>query len=100
MRKEKLTFGVIVGTRGCFSSKLAVAGRRQLLDQIKKLGHRTVVLPAGETPTGAIETLADRRKCAELFDRHRREIGGVIISPPNFGGEIGVINVLQSARLV
>ena len=99
MRKDKLTFGVIVGTRGCFSSELAVAGRKQLLEQIKKLGHRAVVLPTGETPTGAIETVADARKCAELFSRHRSEIDGVIVALPNFGDEIGIINTLQSARL-
>jgi len=99
MRKEKLTFGVIVGTRGCFSSELARTGRKQVLEQIKKLGHRVVVLPAGETPTGAIETLADARKCGALFSRHRNEIDGVIIALPNFGDEIGVINVLQLAKL-
>jgi len=99
MRKEKLTFGVIVGTRGCFSSQLAVAGRKQVLEQIKKLGHRVVILPARETPTGAIETLADARKCGALFSQHRAEIDGVVIALPNFGDEIGVVNALQSAKL-
>ena len=99
MRKNKLTFGVIVGTRGCFSTALAVAGRKQVLEQLKKLGHRAVILPPAATSTGAVETIADAHKCAELFSRHRREIDGVIVALPNFGDELGVINTLQSAQL-
>ncbi len=99
MRKEKLTFGVIVGTRGCFSSELATRGRRQLLEQLKKLGHGAVILPAAETPTGAIETVADARKCADFFNAHRNAIDGVIVSLPNFGDELGIVNTLNWARL-
>ncbi len=54
MRKEKLTFGLIVGTRGVFSAELARSGRRQLLDQVKKLGHHAVILPQDATPSGAV----------------------------------------------
>ena len=36
MRKTKLTFACIVGTRGCFSAELARTGRKQLLDAIKQ----------------------------------------------------------------
>ena len=94
-----MTFGVIVATRGCFSSALAQRGREQLLEQIKKAGHRAVVLPVEATPTGAVETVADARKCADLFDQHRKEIDGIIVSLPNFGDELGVINTLQWAKL-
>jgi L-fucose isomerase-like protein len=99
MRKDALTFGIIVGTRGCFSGELARAGRVQLLEQVAKLGHRAVILPAEATPTGAVETIADSRKCAELFDAHRRDLDGVIVSLPNFGDELGIINTLQDAKL-
>jgi L-fucose isomerase-like protein len=99
MRKEKLTFGLIVGTRGVFSSELARNGRKQLLQQIKDLGHRAVILPREATPSGAIETVADARKCADLFSAHRNEIDGVIVALPNFGDELGIINALQFAKL-
>lgn len=99
MRKESLAFGCLVGTRGCFSSELARTGREQLLAQIQALGHRSVILPADATPTGAVETIADARKCADFFDAHRREIDGVIVSLPNFGDELGLINALNFARL-
>jgi L-fucose isomerase-like protein len=99
MRKQQLTYGLIVGSRGFFSPELARQGRAQLLAQLEKQGHRAVILPAEATPTGAIETTADARKCAELFDQHRREVDGVIISLPNFGDELGVVNTLHFARL-
>lgn len=99
MRKQKLTFGLIVGTRGVFSSELARSGRAQLLAQIEKLGHQAVILPAEATPSGAVETLADGRKCAELFNQHRADIDGVIVSLPNFSDELGIVNALKDAKL-
>lgn len=99
MRKDKLTFGLIVGTRGVFSSELARSGRKQLLSQLKSLGHRSVILPQDATPSGAVETVTDARKCADLFNEHRNEIDGVIVALPNFGDELGIINTLQYAKL-
>jgi L-fucose isomerase-like protein len=99
MRKNKLTFGCIVGTRGCFSAALAQSGRVQLLSQLERLGHKAIILPAAETPSGAIETVADARKCASLFNQHRDEIDGVIVSLPNFGDELGIVNTLHYAQL-
>lgn len=99
MRKDQLTFAILVGTRGCFSADLARSGRAQLLAQIEKLGHRTIILPADATPNGAVETIADGYKYAVLFNHHRLEIDGLIISLPNFGDELGIINALTAARL-
>lgn len=99
MRKNQLTFGVIVGTRGCFSAELARTGRKELLEQVDKAGHRAVILAADATPTGAVETIADGRKCADLFNQYRNEIDGVIVSLPNFGDELGIVNALHWAKL-
>ena len=99
MRKQQLTFGVIVGTRGFFSPELARQGKAQLLAQLERLGHRAILLPAEATPTGAVETTADARKCADLFNQHRSEMDGVIVSLPNFGDELGIVNTLHFARL-
>lgn len=96
---KKMTFGLIVGTRGFFNSELAVEGRKSLVTVIEKLGYNHVILPAEATPTGAIETLEDARKCAVLFNEHRYDLDGVIVSLPNFGDELGVINTLQKANL-
>ena len=99
MRKDTQTFGLIIGTRGVFNAELATCGRQQLIQAVEKLGYKTIILPTEATPTGAVETAADGRKCADLFEQHRKEIDGVIIALPNFGDELGIINTLNYARL-
>jgi L-fucose isomerase-like protein len=96
---KSLTFGLIVGTRGFFNPKLADEGRKQLLAKLDSLGYSHVILPENATAHGAIETVADARKCAELFKQNRDEIDGVIVILPNFGDELGVVETLNSAKL-
>lgn len=97
--KKQITFGLVVGTRGFFNSELAVQGKKDLLALMDRLGYNYVILPSEETPTGAIETLDDARKCAKLFNGKRDEIDGIIVSLPNFGDELGIVNTLSLARL-
>ncbi len=97
--KKKLTFGVIVGTRNIFNFELAKKGRIQILEELKKLDYDTIILPANETPAGAIETIQDARKCAGLFSKNRDRIDGIIIVLPNFGDELGIVNTLKYAEL-
>jgi L-fucose isomerase-like protein len=97
--KQKLTFGLIVGTRNIFSSKLAAEARETLLKKMDKLGYGYVILPSSETPTGNIETVKDAQKCARLFSDHRDEIDGIIVVLPNFGDELGVVNTINMSRL-
>jgi L-fucose isomerase-like protein len=96
--KQKLTFGVIVATRNIFNFKLAQEGRRKMLAELDKMNFEVIILPAEATPTGAVETLQDARKCAELFSQHRQKIDGIIVTLPNFGDELGVINTLKYAE--
>lgn len=97
--KKQLTFGLIVGTRNIFSSKLAMEARQVLLERISEMGHSYIILPSEETPTGNIETLKDAQKCAKLFSENRDKIDGVIVVLPNFGDELGVVNTLSLAKL-
>jgi L-fucose isomerase-like protein len=97
--KQKLTFGVIVGTRNIFNFRLAQEGRKEIISELDKLGYEAVILPAGDTQTGAVETLEDARKCAALFSKNRDKIDGVVIILPNFGDELGIINALKYAEL-
>ncbi len=97
--EKKITFGLIVGTRGFFNSALAVEGKKDLINLIEKLGFGYVILPSDATPTGALETLEDAKKCAKLFNEHRDEIDGIIVSLPNFGDELGIVNTLKFAKL-
>ena len=98
---KKMCFGVIIGTRAYFNSALAKDVRAQLLETLDELGYGYVILPEDATPTGSssIETREDALKCAELFRQHRDEIDGIIVSLPNFGFEIGIINAISAAEL-
>jgi L-fucose isomerase-like protein len=97
--KNKLTFGVIVGTRNIFNYKLAQEGRKEILVLLKKNGFDVVILPEKETPTGAIETIQDAQKCAKLFSEKRSVIDGIIVVLPNFGDELGIVNTLKYSEL-
>lgn len=99
--KKKLCFGVIIGTRAYFNSALAKDVRKQLLKTIEEQGYDYVILPEDATPTGSssIETREDGIKCAELFRQNRDRIDGIIVSLPNFGFEIGIINAISIADL-
>ena len=91
----------IIGTRAYFNSALAKDVRKQLLKTIEEQGYDYVILPEDATPTGSssIETREDGIKCAELFRQNRDKIDGIIVSLPNFGFEIGIINAISIADL-
>lgn len=99
--EKKICFGVIIGTRAYFNSELARDVRKQLLKTITDEGYDYVILPEDATPTGSssIETREDGMKCAELFRANRDRIDGIIVSLPNFGFEIGIINAINGADL-
>ena len=96
---DALTFGLIVGTRGFFNSKLAEEGRNDLIALMDKLGYKYVILPRDATPTGVVETIDDARNVAKLFNESREEIDGIIVSLPNFGDELGIVNAIKWAKL-
>lgn len=99
--KERMCFGIIIGTRAYFNSELAKDVRKQLLRTLADEGYDYVILPEDVTPTGSssIETREDGLKCAELFRQNRDRIDGIIVSLPNFGFEIGIINAISVADL-
>ena len=99
--KERMCFGIIIGTRAYFNSELAKDVRKQLLRTLADEGYDYVILPEDATPTGSssIETREDGLKCAELFRQNRDRIDGIIVSLPNFGFEIGIINAIIVADL-
>ena len=99
--KERMCSGIIIGTRAYFNSELAKDVRKQLLRTLADEGYDYVILPEDATPTGSssIETREDGLKCAELFRQNRDRIDGIIVSLPNFGFEIGIINAISVADL-
>ena len=94
-----MTFGVIVGSRGFFPDHLAKSGRAEMIAAIEKAGYGVVAVGPEETKHGAIETRAEATRCAELFQKHRGQIDGVIVTLPNFGDERAVADTLRMAGL-
>ena len=96
---KKQTFGVIVRNRGFFPDHLAKSGREEIIRVLESAGYGVVVLSPEDSKYGAVETRAEAKKCAELFDAHRHEIDGIIVTLPNFGDERGVAETLRGAGL-
>ncbi|MCS7337607.1 MAG: L-fucose/L-arabinose isomerase family protein [Verrucomicrobiae bacterium] len=101
MRKKSNnpTLGVIYGNRDFFPDQLVAEARADIAAVFDKLGVRAIQLEPTDTKLGGVETLADARKCAELFKRHAHEIDGVLVVLPNFGDEKGVLETLKLANL-
>jgi len=94
-----MTFGLIVGNRGFFPDHLAKSGREEMISALETAGVRVIATTPEQTKYGAIETRAESRICAELFDRHRHEIDGVIVTLPNFGEERAIADTLRGSGL-
>lgn len=94
-----VTLGVIVGNRGFFPSHLCDSGRKTILSVLEQEGIKTICLTPEDTSYGAVFSLEDSRKCADLFKAHRDEIDGILITLPNFGEETAIANALRWADL-
>ncbi|HSV30987.1 MAG TPA: L-fucose/L-arabinose isomerase family protein [Atribacteraceae bacterium] len=95
----KQTLGLIVGNRGFFPAELARDGRKKMLSLLTGWGYDVVCLSPEDTRYGAVETADDARKCAELFDEHRKTISGVVVALPNFGDEKAIAHTLRQSGL-
>ena len=97
--RRPLTLGVIVGNRGFFPAHLSQSGRQTILSVLERRGIRAIITPEEETNHGAIESLGEARRCADLFRAHRDEIDGILVTLPNFGDERAISNTLRWAEL-
>ena len=73
------TLAIIIGNRGFFPDALAKEGRLEILRVLEQQGYNTICLAPDQTKHGAVETLSDARKCADLFKQHRDQIDGVLV---------------------
>lgn len=96
---ETFVIGVIVSTRGFFNPELAQKGREKLLKKLDDMGYKTICLDETQTNYGLVETLEDAKKCAKLFKEYDEEIKGILVSLPNFGDEVGVVNAVKMSNL-
>lgn len=96
---KPVTLGLIVGNRGFFPSYLCESGRTEMIQTLESAGYKVIALSPQDTEYGSVESIEDARKCAELFDAHRHEIDGVVVTLPNFGDERAVANSLRWSGL-
>lgn len=96
---QALTFGLLVANRGFFPDHLVKSGRAEMIATLEKAGYRVVCPTPEQTKLGAVESRADAKACAELFQKHRGEIAGVIVTLPNFGDEKTAAETLRLADL-
>lgn len=99
MEPPATTLGVVIGNRDFFPDQLVAEARQDILDLTGDLGIRPVLISSEEGKLGGVETHAEARRCAELFQRHRHEIDGILVVLPNFGDEKGVADVIKLAGL-
>ena len=95
----EMTLGVIVGNRGFFPNHLCETGRAEAIRVLQEEGIKPVVLGPDDTPFGSVETLQEAEQCAALFQAHRDEIDGILVTLPNFGDERGVANAVRLSGL-
>ena len=93
------TLGVLVGNRGFFPAELCEQGRKTILAVLKEEGIEAVALSPKDTKYGSVVTLADSKKCADLFKANREKIDGILVTLPNFGEERGIADALRLAGL-
>jgi L-fucose isomerase-like protein len=96
---NRMTLGVIIGNRGFFPDHLAESGRREILEALERASVDAVLPGERETKSGAIETRAEARLCADLFKRNADRIDGVIVTLPNFGDERAIADTLRMSGL-
>jgi L-fucose isomerase-like protein len=97
MNRPKSTFAVFFGNRGFFPASLQASARRDVSEALARLGHRCLMLDAGLTRHGAVETPREGAAYARFLQEHRDEVDGVILCLPNFGDETGAVAALQDA---
>jgi L-fucose isomerase-like protein len=96
---EQITFGLLVGNRGFFPAHLCDTGRKEIISVLGKNGINVVTLPTTATKFGAVESMEDAQKCAELFKQNAGNIDGILVTLPNFGDERGVANAIRWSGL-
>ena len=96
---KPVTLGLIVGNRGFFPAHLCETGRAEMIATLEQAGFKVVALSPQDTLYGSVVSMEDSHKCAELFDAHRHEIDGIVLTLPNFGEERAIVNTLRWAGL-
>ncbi|MEZ4767807.1 MAG: L-fucose/L-arabinose isomerase family protein [Caldilineales bacterium] len=96
---KQFTLGVIFGNRDFFPDQLITEARSDIATLFAEMDIRGIWLAEHESKLGSVETYADARRCADLFQADRRDIDGILVCLPNFGDEKAVADTLKIAGL-
>ncbi len=96
---KQFTLGVIFGNRDFFPDQLITEARSDITELFSELGIHGIWLGEQDSKLGSVETYADARKCADLFQAHRRQIDGILVCLPNFGDEKAVADTIKLSEL-
>jgi L-fucose isomerase-like protein len=97
--KRKVTLGLVISSRAFFNAAYAPTARQELIAACDRLGVGYKILPFEATPNGAVETRQDAATYAKFFRQNRDDIDGIVVSLPNFGDEIAVVETIAQADL-
>jgi len=95
----RATLGVIIGNRDFFPDVLVTEARADVLSVFAEMDIVAVLVDPETTKLGGVETRAEAKACAALFDAHRAEIEGIVVVLPNFGDEKGVADTVRMSGL-
>jgi L-fucose isomerase-like protein len=94
---QKSRFALFFGNRGFFPASLIASARQEIQCELNALGHEVLMLDAGATRYGAVETPQEGEIYANFLRANRGKFDGVIVCLPNFGDETGAVAALQEA---
>lgn len=96
---SEITLAIVIGNREFFPDELCKESRQELLGVLEERDIETVILDEDQGIYGTVANMEDAKKCTDLFNRHRDEIDGVLVSLPNFGDERSIAQILRNAGL-
>ena len=92
-----MKFALFFGNRGFMPAELIAGARADMIRAVADAGHESLVMDAGATRYGAVETREEGRLYHDWLKSHEGEYDGVILCMPIFIDENGAVTALQDA---
>ncbi|MFA6892486.1 MAG: hypothetical protein WCQ66_10355 [Sphaerochaetaceae bacterium] len=91
----KLRFAVLFGNRGFFPGEVVASARKEMSEALEKAGIEPVLMDAGLTHFGAVESLKEAYLFKDFLKKERPD--GIVVCLPNFGDETAIAVACQDA---
>ena len=97
MKANKSSFALFFGNRGFFPESLIAEARKELPEALEKLGYGSLMMDAGLTRYGAVESPQEGKLYAQFLEENKGKYEGIILCLPNFGDETGAVSAMEDA---